>query len=269
MSLTINTNINSLIIQGIINNNQRNLDKTIERISTGLQINSASDDPAGLAISTKMQTQISGMNVAKQNTSAATSMLQTGDNSLGIITNIFSQMRDLAVQSSNSTLTSGDRNSLNEVYQQLYSQYKNITKNTTYNSINVIDNQQNISFQIGANSKDVLSIQTSNSSNYLANNTDLTNESNSTNAIALIDTALNSVTKDRANYGAYLNRLSSISTSLSNSITNLTTSKGRITDTDIAKESLNLAKQQIQQQVGLAMLAQANQIPGNVLTLLK
>jgi flagellin len=274
MPQTINTNVLSMNAQRNLNASQASLTTSVQRLSSGLRINSAKDDAAGLAISERMNAQIRGMSVAMRNANDGVSLAQTAEGAIGQVSNMLQRMRELAVQSANATNSSGDRTNLNSEYTQLAAEIGRTLSGTKFNGTAILAGGAGAqAFQIGADGADQVSITTTN----LAANTDITavtggtitSASLATTALGAIDTALNTVNTERATYGAVNARFESIIATLQVSQENLSASRGRIVDADFAQETANLSRTQILQQAGSAMVAQANQMPQQVLTLLR
>jgi flagellin len=277
MPQTINTNILSMNAQRNLNASQASLATSVARLSSGLRINSAKDDAAGLAISERMNAQIRGMNVAIRNANDGVSLAQTAEGAIGQVSNMLQRMRELAVQSANATNSSGDRANLDSEYQQLKSEITRTLTNTKFNGKAILGADAGAQdFQVGANNGDTVTITTVNlstnaditavTSGGTANITDVTNANA---ALTAIDTALTKVNTERATYGAVNARFDSIIATLQVSAENLAASRGRIIDADFAQETANLSRTQILQQAGSAMVAQANQLPQQVLALLR
>ena len=271
----IASNIISLSSQNAVKNTQRSITSTMLRLSTGLRINRPSDDPAGLAVSTKFTSQINGYNAASRNINDAITMLQTADGGLAEISSLMDRMRELAVQSSSDTYTSSDRSDMDTEYQQLESEITRIVSQTKWNKMTILDGANSSwTIQVGADAGQSKSITIANqaiSGGNLSdlNGLDVTSQSNASSAITSIDNAFTDLNTIRANIGAYISGFEgALDLSLSMS-QNLTDSRSRILDTDYAKEIAELAKLQIIEQVGNAMIAQANASPQSVLQLLQ
>ncbi|MDE2614827.1 MAG: flagellin FliC [Burkholderiales bacterium] len=287
MAQTINTNLVSINAQRQLNNSQSALAVSMQRLSSGLRINSAKDDAAGLAISQRMQAQTRGMTVAARNANDAISLSQTADGALGSVSNLFQRMRELAVQAANGTNNSTDAGSLNQEFVQLAQEATRTLGGTQFNGINVLASSAASTYQIGANNSstiDQISVAgfdwASNASltavlgNAILSGTGAPTMSVSTvtgaqAAIAGIDAALGAVNSQRATYGAVENRFDNVISNLQTGIENMTAASSRITDADYASETANLSRAQILHQAGNAMVAQANQLPQMVLSLLK
>jgi len=276
MSMTVNTNVMSLVAQTNLNNTQNKLNNAITQLSSGLRINSAMDDPAGLQIATAMQAQVNGMNQGVTNANAAISMAQVADGAMGSVTNMLQQMRTLAVEAANGTNTgSGDAN-LQAEFTQLAQQINNTLGNTQFNGISVFSMAAGgITYQVGANVADTVVV----GSNTLATDTNITKLATSTSvsissvasasaALTAIDTALNDVNSSRASNGAYEIQFQQIVSSQQINSQNTAAAVSQIMDTNYAQATSQLTQAQIVQQAGTAMLSQANSIPQSVLTLL-
>ena len=285
--LSINTNNASLSAQRNLSMNGAGLQTTIERLSSGLRINSAKDDAAGLAISDRMNAQIRGMNQASRNTNEGVSRMQVADGALGKISDNLQRMRELAVQANNGALNATDRTNLNREYSQLADEVGRVATTTKYNGNTLFDAaNKTVTLQIGANAGETLAINltddgTANGNDLqtsLGGNTtsaiatalgDITTTANANTAISTLDTQIDNISNLRATAGASSSRLEQTISSLDTQSTNLSQARGRIIDTDFAKETASLTRSQILQQAGTAMLAQANQLPQNVLSLLR
>ena len=282
MAMTINTNVNSLTAQRNAATNQSSLSTSIARLSSGLRVNSAKDDAAGLAIATRMDAQARGMSVAIRNANDGISMLQTAESGMQTVSDMLQRMRELAVQATNSTNTSSDVASLNQEYTQLASEIGRTISAVQFNGTSVLTTTAGFDFQVGANSGQTITIasgtlnldQSTNVSAVVGGSTSaLTTAagSNSSNAanIDAIDKALQSINDSRAQLGAAQSRFQNTITFLQSAVENQTAAKGRIMDADFATETSNLSRAQILQQAGTAMIAQANQLPQGVLSLLR
>ena len=282
MAMTINTNINSLNAQRNASATQMSLSTSIQRLSSGLRVNSAKDDAAGLAIATRMDAQARGMSVAIRNANDGISMLQTAESGMQTVSDMLQRMRELAVQATNSTNTSSDVASLNQEYTQLASEIGRTISAVQFNGTSILTTTASYDFQVGANSGQTITVasgtlnlnQAGNVSAVFGGTTSaLTTAagSNSSNAanIAAIDQALQSINDSRAQLGAAQSRFQNTITFLQSAVENQTAAKGRIMDADFATETSNLSRAQILQQAGTAMIAQANQLPQQVLSLLK
>ncbi|MBC7623989.1 MAG: flagellin FliC [Aeromicrobium sp.] len=275
MPQTINTNVNSLTAQRNLASSQMSQATSMQRLSSGLRVNSAKDDAAGLAIAERMNTQIKGMNVAIRNAGDAISLAQTAEGGLGKVTDSLQRMRELAVQSANATNSAGDRANLNAEYQALNAEVTRVLSGTNFNGASVLNAAATLSFQVGANNSatDQISVSTTNLtagagvSGVSAGA--ITTTAASLTAMNDIDTAIGEITNARATFGAAQNRFESVITNLQVSAENQAASRGRIVDADFAAETANLSRTQVLQQAGMAMVAQANALPNNVMQLLK
>ena len=287
MPQTINTNIASLNAQRNLNASQSSLSTSMQRLSSGLRINSAKDDAAGLAIAERMNAQVRGMNVAVRNANDGISMAQTAEGSLGKVTDSLQRMRELAVQAANATVSGSDKDSLDKEFGELSKEIQRVLGATTFNGHKVLAGDAGTkTFQVGANtsSDDTIDIVTkdltSDSSITTVAGTDNTGASravidSSASASDIqtvmdnIDLALDTVSGERATLGASQNRFDSVVSNLQVSVENQSAARSRIMDADFATETANLSRSQILQQAGNAMVAQANQLPQQVLSLLR
>jgi flagellin len=268
--VTINTNYAAAFAANAAKNASSDLDSTIEKLSTGSRINYAKDDAAGQAIATRLAAEIQGLTAASRNAADAQSMLDTADGALQETNNVLLRMRELAVQSSNGTLTDSDRDHTDAEFQQLVSELTRIADNTTFAGQNLL-NGASFSFQVGEGAGQTISASIADmaAANLGVGSADLQSIGNSQTAIDLVDTAINTVSAQRGELGAVSNRLNSTISNLDQINVNLSASRGRIQDADFAQETGNLAKNQILQQAATAMLAQANASQGTVMTLLQ
>jgi len=279
----INTNVKSLVAQNALTVNNRSLSKAMEQLSTGKRINSAADDAAGLAISNKMTAQIRGLNQAVRNANDGISMLQTAEGATQEITNMLQRMRELAVQAANDTYTAEDRSALNAEVTALSAEITRIADNTEWNGMKLfIAASAGSAGGIGTSGVVTLQVGTGGTSGnqftVTLNDIDstlglsgisLTTSSGATSALSTLDDAIAAVDTDRATFGATMNRLTYAIDNLTNISQNAQASRSRIMDTDYAQATTELARSQIIQQAATAMLAQANQAPQTVLTLLR
>jgi len=283
MAMTINTNVMSLNAQRNAANNQSSMATTMQRLSSGLRVNTAKDDAAGLAIAERMSTQVRGMTVAVRNANDGISLSQVAESGISTLTDILQRMRELAVQSINSTNTSSDISALNQEYNQLGGELARIISAVQFNGSSLFTTTASYDFQVGATSGQTISIASSSLnfqsaaglSSVMAGSTDpvsaLDTTSNSANAANLtaLDLAIDTVNSVRAQLGAIQSRFEKTINFLQTGIENQSAARGRIMDADFASETSNLSRVQILQQAGTAMIAQANQMPQSVLQLLK
>lgn len=293
----VNTNANASIAQNALSRNERAMNTAMERLSTGQRINSASDDAAGLAIGSRMTSQIRGLETGIRNAADAISMISTADGALIEVTNMLQRMRELALQASNGTTTEADRNYLNSEYQNLVSEIERIAANTQWNGRAILDGSANatgdstVAFQVGANGGQTVAVNFGNISQdsgsgatvfetfetsgtmtagaFISAQTTASAITTATGAITKIDSAITAVNSQRATFGAAMNQLTYAIDNLSNVKVNAEASRSRIMDADYAVETSELARTQIISQAGTAMLAQANQLPQTVLSLLQ
>ena len=276
MGLSLLTNIASLQAQNNVDHTQGLVSASVQRLSSGLRINQASDDAAGLAISSKLSAEIRGLAQAQRNGNDAVSMVQTAEGALGQINDLLTRMRELAVESANGgTLSNSDRTAVNTEYTALDSEITRIVNVTTYNGQLLIDGSLSagVSFQVGAfntaNDRIAIAITASDATTLGVNTTAVDTAANAQSALNALDAAIETVANNRANIGANQNRVQSAINNLETEQTNLVAANSRILDVDVAQESSNLARTQILLQAGVSVLAQANQIPSSALQLLR
>ena len=287
MPQTINTNLNSINAQRNMAMSQSSLATSMQRLSSGLRVNSAKDDAAGLAIAERMTSQVRGMNVAIRNANDGISMSQTAEGAMGKVTDSLQRMRELAVQSANATNSNSDKDSLDKEFGELAKEIQRVLGGTSFNGQHMLGaDAKSFQFQVGANttSNDTINIDTTD----MTADATITAVTGTDNAgtgrsvidstadattiqgvIDKIDTAISTVNDKRAVMGASQSRFDSVITNLQTGVENQTAAKSRIMDTDFAAETANLSRAQILQQAGNAMVAQANQLPQQVLTLLR
>ena len=281
MSLSINTNIASIDAQRNLSESQSSLATSMQRLSSGLRINSAKDDAAGLSIAERMNSQVRGMNVAIRNSNDGISLAQTADGALAQVSNSLQRMRELAVQARNSTNSSSDKDSLNKEFSQLQSEITRVLGGTAFNGKKILGaDATTLTFQVGANttSNDRVDISTTD----MTQATQITNVTGTSASIGAsatggdidtvinnIDTAINDVNDTRATFGASESRFDSIISNLQSGVENQSAARSRIMDADFASETANMSRAQVLQQAGTAMIAQANQQPQSVLSLLR
>jgi flagellin len=295
----VNTNISASLAQASLAKNERALSKAMEQLSTGRKINTAADDAAGLAISSRMTSQIVGLEQSVQNAHDAISMIQTAESALDEMTNMLLRMRELALQASNGTGSVADRNYLQDEFGRLKDEIDRIANNTEWNGRPVLNGNAggsgvvNVSYQVGGNAGQTISVNfgnmiggglatgasgitagTNSGSRALADiaisgGTTALAQDNASAAMTGIDNAIENVSNQRASFGAAVNQLTHSIDNLTQVSINAASTRSRIMDTDYAKATSELAKAQIIQQAGTAMLAQANQLPASVLDLLQ
>ena len=276
MANVVATNVFSLSTQRHLAKAESGLATAMERLSSGLRVNSAKDDSAGLAIAERMNAQVKGMNVAVRNAADGISLAQTAEGALQQVTDTLQRMRELSVQSANASNTASDRANLDAEFQEMGAEITRILSATEFNGLKILAGDAGAQiFQVGANNAtdNQITVTTTN----MAGNaditgvtaTDITTQANAQGAIDLIDTAIDTVTTERSKYGAAQNRFEATITNLRNASENQAAARSRIMDADFAAETANLSKYQVLQQAGVAMLSQANQAPQAVLGLLR
>jgi flagellin len=282
MAQVINTNVMSLNSQRVLMNSQSSMATSLERLSSGLRINRAKDDAAGLAISQRFTSQIRGLEQANRNANDGISLLQTAEGALDEVGNMLQRMRELAVQAVNDTVSNADKASLNDEYQELKAEIGRIFSSTEFNGTNLFTSTT-LSFQVGfkggATHQIKVSIGTMASRSTVngglrsvlvaAATNGISTATKANSLLASLDNGINAVSSVRADFGAKQNRLEATVRNNANVIENQSAARSRVMDTDFAKETANLTRTQILQQAGTAMLAQANQLPQNVLSLLR
>ena len=287
MPQVVNTNLTSLNAQRNLATSQSSLATSMQRLSSGLRVNSAKDDAAGLAISERMNAQVKGMNVAIRNANDGISLVQTAEGAMAKVGDSLQRMRELAVQARNATNSSSDKDSLDKEFGELAKEIQRVIGGTTFNGKNIIgSNAGTLTFQVGANTTtdDSIDLMTTN----MGAATEITGVAGTSNTgagratidsaatagaigtvIDNIDSAINFVNSERATMGASQNRFDAVVSNLMVSVESQSAAKSRITDADFATETANLSRSQILQQAGNAMVAQANQLPQQVLSLLR
>ena len=283
----VNTNVSASIAQAALAKNNRSLGTAMEQLSTGKKINSAGDNAAGLAISSRMTSQIRGLAAAISNANDAISMVSTAEGALDEITAMMQRMRELAVQSGTGTTSAADRTYMNSEFVALREEIDRIADNTQWNGQNILDGsagasvgKSTVAFQVGANEKQTISTAFGNFNNTTGSLSGLASKRLSaatiasaitvaSGAIGELDTVITDVSAQRATFGAVSNRLTHAIDNLTNVKTNSESARSRILDTDYSVATSEMARAQIIQQAGTAMLAQANALPATVLALLQ
>ena len=289
----VNTNVNASIAQNALVKNERSMNTAMERLSTGQRINAAKDDAAGLAISSRMTSQIRGLDMAVRNANDAISMISTADGAMTEVSNMLQRMRELAVQSANGTTTSADRSYLNSEYQNLITEIERIAQNTQWNGRSILQgdagkaSDSNVTFQVGANAGQTIGvnfgdisqsggtsfqtfeISAAGAGSFITATTTASALTTASAALTKIDSAISAVSTQRSTFGAAVNQLTYAIDNLASVKVNSEAARSRISDTDYAVETSELARTQIIQQAGTAMLAQANQLPQSVLALIQ
>ena len=283
---TINTNMAANVASNAMTRNERSMGATMERLSTGLRINSAKDDAAGLAITSKMTSQINGLNQAVRNANDAISMIQVAEGALKGMTDMLQRMRELAVQSISDSNTSADRTALNNEFTQLRSQIEDIADDTQWNGVSVLSTGTDMTFQVGANAGQTITVALDDfnqavtsgplgnvdtdggTTDALLSSLDILTAAKAAKALYGTAEAITNIDSARANLGASMSRLEYAADNLTNVAQNSSAARSRVLDADYAAETTELARTQIIQQAATAMLAQANQSQQQVLALL-
>jgi flagellin len=268
MSLRINTNVEAFNSHRQLVATSDKLGKAMERLSSGYRINRAADDAAGLAITEKLRGQITGLEQAQRNAQDAISLVQTAEGSLTEVHAMLQRVRELAVQYKNGSLSASDKLAIQSEVNMLASEIERIGSTAQFNGIQLLNVPQTISFQVGAQDGEIITVTTISLGTSVPANVYALNANNATD-ISEIDNAIDSISAQRAQFGAVQNRLEYTLQNLAIYQENLTSSESRIRDVDMASEMVNFTKLQILQQSGTAMVAQANQLPQSVLQLLK
>ncbi len=279
MAISIRTNLSSINGQRWLSRTQRNLETSLSKLSSGLRVRSAADDAAGLAISEKMKAQIRSLKQAERNANDGISLIQTADGALNEIHSIMDRLRELAIQSANGVLEDNDRNHVNDEFKELIEEIDRIAQVTEFNGHKLLDGSQltGIDFQVGinntANDRITVTINSITASALSNGGHSLATQSVSTitkalNALDVIDAAINQVSVTRSKLGATQNRLVVTINNITTYRENLSAANSRIRDVDVAEESSEMTRLQILQQSGIAVLAQANQMPSVALNLI-
>lgn len=280
MAMTINTNVMSLNAQRNTSATQNSLATSMQRLSSGLRVNSAKDDAAGLAIAERMNTQVRGMTVAIRNANDGISLAQVAEGGLSTVSNMMQRMRELAVQASNSTNQASDLSALNKEYSELSKEIERTLGAIEFNGKAIFTPTEDYTFQVGANAGQVITVAsgdlttsgTAISASYgsgAASGLNTTSNAGNSSVISALDSAISAVNTMRATLGAVQSRFENTITFLQAAVENQSAARGRIMDADFASETANLSRSQILQQAGTAMIAQANQLPQGVLALLR
>lgn len=282
--MRINHNVSAMIGQGALHKQQISLSKSLEKLSTGLRINRASDDAAGLSVSESLRSRVRGMDRAKSNAEDGIALLQIAEGATGEINNILQRMRELSIQSSTDTMTTTERSYTDKEFGQLMSEITRIGSSASYNGMTLLDGQSG-SFGVSGGAASVLHIGSGSSASIdrvsitinamtlgsmglSATSTSVSTAASALSSLSLIDAAIKSVNTMRSDMGAYVNRLEFAISNLSNQVYNTQDAESRIRDVDFAKETTEFTRSQILTQSATSMLAQANQVPQGVLSLL-
>lgn len=277
-SLTLGTNVASLSAQRNLSRNEKVLNTSMSRLSSGLRINQAADDAAGLAISEKLRSTTRGISQAQRNANDGISLLQTAEGALNEVSDMLIRMRELSVQSANGTLGTSERQSLNTEFQQLRDEINRISEVTEFAGIKLLNGAQSsgVTFQVGTghSSSDTISVTiaatwASSLQSSLTSSATITTAANAQNMMSSIDAALSSLNTTRGKIGAKQNRLYTTLNNLAASYENISAANSRIRDADVAVESANFSRTQILMNAGVSVLAQANQLPQMALSLIR
>ena len=272
--ISVRTNVTSLLAQSNLSKSASAQQKSMTRLSSGLRVQSAADDAAGLAISEDFKANIRSLDQARRNANDGVSLIQTADGSLKEVGGLLTRMRELSVQARNGTLNDSQRGFLNDEFGQLRSEIDRIVNTTEFNGVDLLDGDQagGLAFQVGvdttANDRLTISIATSSATALGINASTISSTGGADTAIAALDTAIERVSTRRAGLGAMQNRLSTTMSNLETYSANLSAANSRIVDVDVASETAEMTKNQILLQAGVSMLAQANQGPGIALSLI-
>jgi flagellin len=273
MSLRIQTNVEAFNAHRYLTQSSDAMAKSMERLSSGYRINRAADDAAGLAISEKLTAQIGGLDQAQRNAQDAVSLVQTGEGAMNEVHSMLQRVRDLAVQFNNGTLSTSDKAAITAEVAQLCAEISRIGSQTKFNNIALLSGAGSITFQVGAADGETITVKAASlfgSGTTFDINSGIFNFSGTGSVtLASIDAAIDNVSKTRSTFGSVQNRLEHTLNNLASYEENLSASESRIKDVDMASEMVNFTKYQILQQAGTSMLAQANQAPQGVLSLLR
>lgn len=274
MGLRVNTNIISMTAQRNLASVTGRLEGNYQRLSSGLRVANASDDPAGLGISERLRSQIRSLGQSSRNAQDGASLVQTAEGALAEVNNNLTRMRELAIQSANGTLSDDDRQIVDDEFQALVTEINRIAQTTEFNGIQLLDGTQaSLDLQVGIDAGQTITVNlqdtTTATLGLTAAGFDVTNATNASNALAIIDTATDSVNETRGELGATQNRLESSIRSIANARENLAASESRIRDVDVAEETADLTRNSIMQQAAVSVLSQANVQPQIALSLLQ
>ena len=279
MALIVNTNYASLNAQTNLSNATANLQQSMQRLSSGLRINSAKDDAAGLAVAVGLESQIRGNDVAVRNANDGVSVGQTAEGALGQISKSLQRIREISVQASNASITDTQRGNLQKEVNQLTQEISRTVQTTQFNGTSLLNSSATVSFQAGSSGAadqqiSYQGVELTGIAGYTGDlaatgTIDVSTSGAASAAISSLDEALTTVTQQRATFGGIQNRFQAVVSNLQNYSDNLSAARSRIMDTDFASETANLTRNQILQQAGTAILAQANTLPQAALTLLR
>ncbi len=265
MSLAINTNLEAMDANRNLNSTESMLSQSMQRLSSGLRINSAADDVAGYAISQKLEGQVNGLNQATQNSQDAVSLAQTAQGSLNDVSQMLQRVRELAVQYANGTTSTSDKEAITSEVTQLTSEIERVGETTQFNGINLLSEAATISFQVGANDKEVIGVKTADLKTSIEKKIEL----KGAEPIKGIDEAIDTVSALAGEFGAVQDRIQYTEANLETYSQNLASAQSGIVDVNMAAEMTNFTKLQVLEQAGISVLAQANAQPQAVLKLLQ
>jgi flagellin len=265
MSLTINTNLEAMGAQRNLQSTEMKLSQSMERLSSGLRINSAADDVAGYAISQRLQAQVNGLNQAAQNSQDAISLAQTAQGSLNDVTQMLQRVRELAVQYANGTTSETDQEAIKSEVNQLVSEMERVGETTKFNGVSLLSGEATISFQVGANDGEVIAVKTLDLKTAIEGKIELGGEE----SIKGIEEAISKVTAAAGEMGSVQDRIQYTEANLEVYSQNLSSAVSGIADVNMAAEMTNFTKAQVLQQAGVAILTQANHLPEAALKLIE
>jgi len=279
MPIIVNSNIASLNAQRNLNMSNTSLASSLQKLSSGLRVNSAKDDAAGLAVAEGLTSQIRGNNQGVRNAYDGISVAQTAEGALGQVGNNLQRIREIAVQASNGSISNDNRSQLQKEVDQLTQEVSRIITTTNFNGTGLLSGGSSLTFQVGASGTannqvvttgvEMSSIKGFSSDLTATGTVSVTTSAAASAAISALDTAISTVTNTRATFGAIQNRFEAVIANMQNFTENLSASKSRIMDTDFAAETAQLTRNQILQQAGTSILGQANQVPQAALSLLR
>ncbi|MBZ5487658.1 flagellin FliC [Halomonas aquamarina] len=268
---SLNTNVTSLLVQNNLRTSQQMMQTSMQRLSSGLRINSAKDDPAGQAIANRMGAQIRGMQQAARNTNDGISLVQTAEGGLNQINDNLQRIRELSVQASSDTYSAQDKRSIQDEIDQRLEEIDRIAGQSSFNGIKMLNGARELAIQVGANAGDTINVRMVAMDRQALglDGFSVLEGSATEKPMALLDEAIGKLDRQRSYFGATQNRFESVIEGLDNAVVNLSNAQSRIQDADYAREVSNLVRAQILQQAGIAMLAQVNQQPQMILRLLE
>jgi flagellin len=267
MSLTINTNLDAMNASRNLNNTENMLSGTMQRLSSGLRVNTAADDVAGYAISQSLQAQVNGLNQASQNIQDAVALAQTAQGALNDINTMLQRIRELGVQYANGTTSTEDKEAISAEAEQLVEEIKRVGETTQFNGVQLLKGEEEITFQVGANDKETIGVKTIELYKEIEKIKGVLE--NGAEPLKEIDESINTVSKLAGEFGSVQDRIQFTQSNLEVYSQNLTSAVSAITDVNMATEMTNFTKDQVLQEAGVSILAQANQLPDATLKLLE